>query len=197
MAAKMAVHYVHYIYLTFAPLAGEGVVVVSRGFVPTHHTQLILPPDPGPGAQPGPLHEGVPSQHGPSLGGHDLQVWVTAEVGPRGAAGVGGAAGLRGRGPVDRELDVVDRVVLLLAERKGLELRLLERVSQRIHEDICRGWGRTRWNRTEQNGDVKASRTPSRGRQMLSINSHAPLESDCISGMLILVRSPLRDSCRI
>lgn len=40
---------------TFASLTGEGIVVISRGFISTHHTQLILAFYPSSMAHPGPF----------------------------------------------------------------------------------------------------------------------------------------------
>lgn len=104
---------------TFAAFTGEGVVVVARGFVPTHHTQLILAPDPSSRTQPGPLDQGQTSPTSPlpqasTLG---LRAGLAGSVQAVGAVGVGGrwVEGLGGRRSIDGELHI-DGAVLLLAE---------------------------------------------------------------------------------
>ena len=131
-------------FCTFAPFAGESVVVIPGGFVPTHHTQLILTSHPATVAQPGLPNQGHhPSASSlalaPALG---IQAGLAGRLQAVGAVGVGGMAGMGrggGRGSIEGEGGGVDWAVLLLAVGEALEVEILVRVAQRVPQHICMG----------------------------------------------------------
>ena len=138
---------------TFASLTGEGVVVIPRCFISTHHTQLVLTsalphrphPRPPPQRQP---DRSEPLNQAPTVG---LGAGVTGDLKAVRAVVVRGMAELRGRsgggwggGGGRRAVEGEGQVcggVLLLAVREQLEVRVLQGVAQRVSQHVWDGKG--------------------------------------------------------